>query len=138
MATPTKTPSDKSASASASAMSRRQQQHSQSQNAARFEAYNRLQAAAVAFGEKVAIPEIVALGGQSDGKSSLLEALLGFRFNVREVEMGTRRPLILQMVHDPTALDPRCRFQVLLSLSFSFSFPFPIHFCFVCFKTRAI
>lgn len=77
----------------------------------RFEAYNRLQAAAVAFGEKVPIPEIVALGGQSDGKSSLLEALLGFRFNVREVEMGTRRPLVLQMVHDSSALEPRCRFQ---------------------------
>ncbi|XP_008812161.2 dynamin-related protein 5A [Phoenix dactylifera] len=76
-----------------------------------FEAYNRLQAAAVAFGEKLPIPEIVALGGQSDGKSSLLEALLGFRFNVREVEMGTRRPLVLQMVHDPSALEPRCRFQ---------------------------
>ena len=117
MATPTKTPSDKSASASS--MSRRHHQQSQSQhNSARFEAYNRLQAAAVAFGEKVPIPEIVALGGQSDGKSSLLEALLGFRFNVREVEMGTRRPLILQMVHDPSAPDPRCRFQVLL-LSFS-------------------
>ncbi|XP_072955811.1 dynamin-related protein 5A isoform X2 [Typha angustifolia] len=77
----------------------------------RFEAYNRLQAAAVAFGEKLPIPEIVAVGGQSDGKSSLLEALLGFRFNVREVEMGTRRPLVLQMVHDATALEPRCRFQ---------------------------
>ncbi|KAG5235460.1 dynamin-related protein [Salix suchowensis] len=25
--------------------------------------------------------------------------------------MGTRRPLILQMVHDPSALEPRCRFQ---------------------------
>lgn len=25
--------------------------------------------------------------------------------------MGTRRPLILQMVHDPAALEPRCRFQ---------------------------
>lgn len=120
MATPTKTPSDKSASASS--MSRRHHQQSQSQhNSARFEAYNRLQAAAVAFGEKVPIPEIVALGGQSDGKSSLLEALLGFRFNVREVEMGTRRPLILQMVHDPSAPDPRCRFQVLL-LSFAFHF----------------
>nr|CAD1824780.1 unnamed protein product [Ananas comosus var. bracteatus] len=45
-------------------------------------------------------PEIVAVGGQSNGNSSLLEALLGFRFNVREVEMGTRRPLVLQMVHD--------------------------------------
>lgn len=84
----------------------------------RFEAYNRLQAAAVAFGEKLPIPEIVALGGQSDGKSSLLEALLGFRFNVREVEMGTRRPLVLQMVHDPTALEPRCRFQVRFLLGF--------------------
>ena len=53
--------------------------------------YSRLQAAAVAFGETLPIPEIVAIGGQSDGKSSLLEAFLGFRFNVREVEMGTRR-----------------------------------------------
>lgn len=30
--------------------------------------------------------------------------------------MGTRRPLILQMVHDPMALEPRCRFQVWLSV----------------------
>eukprot|EP00897_Mesotaenium_endlicherianum_P009499 jgi/Mesen1/8578/ME000497S07977 len=70
-----------------------------------------MHATAVAGGERVPIPEIVAVGGQSDGKSSLLEALLGFRFNVREVEMGTRRPLVLQMVHDPTAHEPRCRLQ---------------------------
>lgn len=112
LTTPTKTPSDKSNS----------KRHlssvdSASTRSSRFEAYNRLQSAAVAFGEKLPIPEIVALGGQSDGKSSLLEALLGFRFNVREVEMGTRRPLILQMVHDPTALEPRCRFQVTPNLS---------------------
>ncbi len=43
----------------------------------RYEAYSRLQAAAVAFGENLPIPEIVAIGGQSDGKSSLLEAFLG-------------------------------------------------------------
>nr|XP_043630910.1 dynamin-related protein 5A-like [Erigeron canadensis] len=108
MATPTKT-------SSSSSRKHKQSQHktvdpSSSINS-RFEAYNRLQAAAVAFGEKLPIPEIVVIGGQSDGKSSLLEALLGFRFNVREVEMGTRRPLILQMVHDPTALHPKCRFQ---------------------------
>jgi hypothetical protein len=36
---------------------------------------------------------------------------LQFRFNVREVEMGTRRPLIVQMVHDPSAPEPRCRLQ---------------------------
>ena len=50
--------------------------------------------------------QIVAIGGQSDGKSSLLEAFLGFRFNIREVEMGTRRPLICQMVHDKTGEQP--------------------------------
>ncbi|KAJ0488624.1 putative dynamin GTPase [Helianthus annuus] len=107
--TPTKTPSNDKLSSS----SRKHHQTtvSSSSQKSRFEAYNRLQSAAVAFGEKLPIPEIVAIGGQSDGKSSLLEALLGFRFNVREVEMGTRRPLILQMVHDPTAADPRCRFQ---------------------------
>lgn len=42
-------------------------------------ACSRLQAAAVAFGESLPIPEIVAVGGQSDGKSSLLEAFLGVR-----------------------------------------------------------
>jgi len=101
IATPSKTPSSKASS-----------RRSQAESKSRFEAYNRLQAAAVAFSETMSIPEIVAVGGQSDGKSSLLEALLGFRFNVREVEMGTRRPLILQMVHDASALEPRCRFQV--------------------------
>ncbi|KAJ9182914.1 hypothetical protein P3X46_006847 [Hevea brasiliensis] len=108
--TPTKTP----LSTSSSSLSRKQHNPNStttSSSSSRFEAYNRLQAAAVAFGEKFPIPEIVALGGQSDGKSSLLEALLGFRFNVCEVEMGTRRPLILQMVHDPNAPEPRCRFQ---------------------------
>ena len=45
----------------------------------RYEAYSRLQAAAVAFGDSctLPIPEIVAIGGQSDGKSSLMEAFLG-------------------------------------------------------------
>ncbi|XP_068665602.1 dynamin-related protein 5A [Aristolochia californica] len=111
LATPVKTPSSKSASRRSQPHPMDSFYHSNSEFRCRFEAYNRLQAAAVAFGEKLPIPEIVALGGQSDGKSSLLEALLGFRFNVREVEMGTRRPLILQMVHDSTALEPRCRFQ---------------------------
>ncbi|XP_071689091.1 dynamin-related protein 5A-like [Rutidosis leptorrhynchoides] len=103
-----KTPINDKISSSSSSISRK---HQTTSSKSRFEAFNRLQSAAVAFGEKLPIPEIVAIGGQSDGKSSLLEALLGFRFNVREVEMGTRRPLILQMIHDPTALDPRCRFQ---------------------------
>lgn len=133
MATPAKTPS-KTSSSSKSSQSAKRKHHQITQNPnsntsmppsnefkSRFEAYNRLQAAAVAFGEKLPIPEIVAIGGQSDGKSSLLEALLGFRFNVREVEMGTRRPLILQMIHDSSASELQCRFQVRISIPlFSF------------------
>ena len=67
---------------------------------ARYAAYSKLQTTAVASGENFFLPEIVAVGGQSDGKSSLLEAFLGFRFNVREVEMGTRRsakPVLLAL-----------------------------------------
>ncbi len=40
---------------------------------------SRLQSTSVAIGESFPIPEIVAIGGQSDGKSSLLEAFLGVR-----------------------------------------------------------
>lgn len=54
----------------------------------RYEAYSRLQAAAVAFGESLPIPEIVAIGGQSDGKSSLLEAFLG----VSAAHLTSQRP----------------------------------------------
>jgi hypothetical protein len=41
---------------------------------------SRLQSTSVAIGESFPIPEIVAIGGQSDGKSSLLEAFLGVRW----------------------------------------------------------
>lgn len=77
----------------------------------RYQAYSKLQSTAVAFGESLPIPEIVAIGGQSDGKSSLMEAFLGFRFNICSSEMGTRRPLIVQMLHDAAATEPRCRLQ---------------------------
>eukprot|EP00958_Prasinococcus_capsulatus_P011091 scaffold1085_cov407-Prasinococcus_capsulatus_cf.AAC.97 len=78
---------------------------------ARFEAFSTLQSYAATWGENLEIPEIVAIGGQSDGKSTLLEALLGFRFNVRDVEMGTRRPLVLQMKTCEEAEEPRCALQ---------------------------
>lgn len=57
-------------------------------NQLRYEAYSRLQAAAVAFGDScnLPIPEIVAIGGQSDGKSSLMEAFLGVG-DCREIKM---------------------------------------------------
>lgn len=42
-------------------------------------------------------PEIVVVGMQSDGKSTFVEALLGFQFNIVDTNIGTRRPLIIQV-----------------------------------------
>lgn len=59
------------------------------------------------FGEKLPIPKIVATGGQSNRKSTLVKVLLGFRFIVRKVETGTRHSLIIQMIYDPITREPR-------------------------------
>ena len=48
---------------------------------------------------------------QSDGKSSFVEALLGFQFNVVETNIGTRRPLIIQMINNTSKEIPSCRFR---------------------------
>lgn len=48
---------------------------------------------------------------QSDGKSSFIEALLGFQFNIVESNIGTRRPLILQMINNCEQQQPLCRFR---------------------------
>jgi GTP-binding protein EngB required for normal cell division len=56
-------------------------------------------------------PEIVVVGMQSDGKSSFIEGLLGFQFNIVESNIGTRRPLIIQMLNNPSKEQPSCRFR---------------------------
>lgn len=43
------------------------------------------------------LPQIVVIGGQSSGKSSVLENLVGRDFLPRGAELVTRRPLILQL-----------------------------------------
>jgi ABC-type branched-subunit amino acid transport system ATPase component len=73
--------------------------------------YDFLKQAMTELGKEVRVPEIVVIGRSSCGKSSLLEALLGFRFNGG----ATRRPLFLHMIHDVTAVEPICRFKVRLS-----------------------
>jgi len=134
--------------------------------AVRYQAYSRLQAAALAMGETLPIPEIVVrpilrsagrlslrcvlhYGDRADMLCRLLAASrtgrahywkhcwgcgcsardrlqiltlsthgvssrlqhVQFRFNVKDVEMGTRRPLIVQMVHAPDFDEPQCRLQ---------------------------
>lgn len=43
------------------------------------------------------LPQIVVVGGQSSGKSSVLESLVGRSFLPRGTGIVTRRPLILQL-----------------------------------------
>ena len=47
------------------------------------------------------LPQIVVVGPQSSGKSSVVEALVGREFLPRGTGIVTRRPLVVQMVHTP-------------------------------------
>lgn len=70
---------------------------------------NRLQSACAVLGDNAAsdkslpslwsmLPTIVVIGGQSSGKSSVLESVVGRDFLPRGTGIVTRRPLILQLV----------------------------------------
>ena len=54
-------------------------------------------------GEEIALPQIVVVGSQSSGKSSVLEAIVGRDFLPRGSGIVTRRPLLLQLLHSPKA-----------------------------------
>ncbi|MPC22756.1 Dynamin-1-like protein [Portunus trituberculatus] len=45
------------------------------------------------------LPQIVVVGSQSAGKSSVLESLVGRSFLPRGIGIVTRRPLVLQLVY---------------------------------------
>lgn len=47
------------------------------------------------------LPQIVVVGGQSSGKSSVLENIVGKDFLPRGAGIVTRRPLILQLINVP-------------------------------------
>ena len=43
----------------------------------------------------VSLPQIVVIGGQSSGKSSVLESIVGIDFLPRGTNIVTRRPIII-------------------------------------------
>ncbi|KAK3101869.1 hypothetical protein FSP39_006916 [Pinctada imbricata] len=49
--------------------------------------------------EAIQLPQIVVIGNQSSGKSSVIESLVGKDFLPRGTGIVTRRPLILQLLH---------------------------------------
>ncbi|KAK4685667.1 dynamin 1-like protein, partial [Tremellales sp. Uapishka_1] len=52
-------------------------------------------------GDAVDLPQIVVVGSQSSGKSSVLETIVGKDFLPRGSGIVTRRPLVLQLIHTP-------------------------------------
>ncbi|XP_053735777.1 dynamin 3a isoform X1 [Synchiropus splendidus] len=64
---------------------------------------NRLQDALSSVGEsRLTLPQIAVVGGQSAGKSSVLESFVGRDFLPRGSGIVTRRPLILQLLNADT------------------------------------
>lgn len=77
-----------------------------------YEAYNELQALASELGSGGAgaavAPAVVVVGHQTDGKSALVEALMGFQFNHVGGGTKTRRPVALHLRFNPRCDEPQC------------------------------
>ncbi|KAG7093397.1 hypothetical protein E1B28_007079 [Marasmius oreades] len=67
---------------------------------------NRLQDTFHNLGGELDMPQLVVVGSQSAGKSSVLETIVGQDFLPRGQGIVTRRPLILQLVHTPIPSEP--------------------------------
>ena len=67
---------------------------------------NKIQEVFAVIGNNVLdMPQIAVVGGQSSGKSSVLENIVGKDFLPRGSGIVTRRPLILQLLYDNTVKD---------------------------------
>ncbi|XP_054283484.1 dynamin-1-like protein [Macrosteles quadrilineatus] len=76
------------------------------------EIINQLQDVFLISGQVVDLPQVVVIGSQSAGKSSVLEHLVGKSFLPRGVGVVTRCPLVLQLVHSSNdVLDEYAIFQ---------------------------
>lgn len=59
----------------------------------------------------VDMPQIVVIGGQSSGKSSVLESIVGRDFLPRGTNIVTRRPIIIQLINTPSAVQEWIEFS---------------------------
>ncbi|XP_030929320.1 dynamin-like protein ARC5 [Quercus lobata] len=74
-----------------------------------YEAYNELHSLAQEFETPFEAPAVLVVGHQTDGKSALVEALMGFQFNHVGGGTKTRRPITLHMKYNPLCSLPLCR-----------------------------
>ena len=77
-------------------------------DASLYEAYNELHVLSQKLKLPVDSPTVVVVGRQTDGKSALVEALMGFQFNHVGGGTKTRRPIALQMQYHPAREQPVC------------------------------
>lgn len=73
-----------------------------------YEAYNDLHGLAQEFETPFDAPAVLLVGHQTDGKSALVEALMGFQFNHVGGGTKTRRPITLHMKYNPECDSPLC------------------------------
>lgn len=73
-----------------------------------YEAYNELHSLAQEFQTPFDAPAVLVVGHQTDGKSALVEALMGFQFNHVGGGTKTRRPITLHMKYNPECDSPLC------------------------------
>ncbi|XP_016545450.1 dynamin-like protein ARC5 isoform X5 [Capsicum annuum] len=73
-----------------------------------YEAYNELHGLAQEFDTPFDAPALLVVGHQTDGKSALVEALMGFQFNHVGGGTKTRRPITLHMKYNPECDTPLC------------------------------
>ncbi|KAG6808394.1 hypothetical protein H0H92_004284 [Tricholoma furcatifolium] len=67
---------------------------------------NKLQDTFTNLGGELDMPQLVVVGSQSAGKSSVLETIVGRDFLPRGQGIVTRRPLVLQLIHTPVPAEP--------------------------------
>lgn len=73
-----------------------------------YEAYNELHSLAQELETPFDAPAVLVVGHQTDGKSALVEALMGFQFNHVGGGTKTRRPITLHMKFNPDCHSPLC------------------------------
>lgn len=83
-------------------------QQQSSANEKLYEAYNDLHTLAQDFAKPFDAPAILVTGHQTDGKSALIEALMGFQFNYVGGGTKTRRPCTIHMKYNSTCVQPSC------------------------------
>eukprot|EP00252_Welwitschia_mirabilis_P024347 TRINITY_DN718_c0_g1_i3.p1 TRINITY_DN718_c0_g1~~TRINITY_DN718_c0_g1_i3.p1 ORF type:complete len:818 (-),score=163.91 TRINITY_DN718_c0_g1_i3:244-2697(-) len=74
-----------------------------------YEAFNELHGLSQELDKGFEVPAILVVGHQTDGKSALIEALMGFQFNHVGCGTKTRRPITLHLKYNADADHPICR-----------------------------